>query len=80
MVREKQRNVNKKRHSCVFKIAGGNGDLTASPKYNKSNPRSFNRDVQQQKQYRANNNRSQRGGGNSRYRTNEQQNTNQVSH
>lgn len=57
--------------------AGGNGDLTASPKYNKSNPRSFNRDVQQQKQYRANNNRSQRGGGNSRYRTNEQQNTNQ---
>lgn len=57
--------------------AGGNGDLTASPKYNKSNPRSFTRDVQQQKQYRANNNRSQRGGGNSRYRTNEQQNTNQ---
>lgn len=63
--------VNRKRTSNV----GGNGDLTASPKYNKSNSRAFNRDFQQQKQYRGNN-RSQRGGTNARSRTNEQQNTN----
>ncbi|CAF3114811.1 unnamed protein product, partial [Rotaria sp. Silwood2] len=46
------------------------GDLTASPKYNKSNSRGYNKEIQQQKQYRANNNnsRAQRGGGNSKYR------------
>jgi len=53
---------------------GGNGEVTASPKYNKSNSRAFNRDFQQQKQYRGNN-RSQRAGANARTRTNEQPNS-----
>jgi hypothetical protein len=58
----------------------GGGDLTASPKYNKSNSRGYNKEIQQQKQYRGNNNREQRGGGNLRSRNNEQNNTYQVSY
>ena len=56
-----------------FRIGGG-GDLTASPKYNKSNSRGYNRENQQTKQHRGTNNREQRGGGggNSRYRNSEQ--------
>ncbi len=53
--------------------------MTASPKYNKSNSRGYNKEIQQQKQYRGNNNRGQRGGGNPRYRNNEQNNTDRVS-
>lgn len=54
--------------------------MTASPKYNKSNSRGYNKEIQQQKQFRGNNNnRGQRGGGNSRYRTNEQNNSDLVS-
>mgnify|MGYP006892789203 CR=1 FL=1 len=65
---------------CFFlEIVGGNGEVTASPKYNKSNSRAFNRDFQQQKQYRGNN-RSQRAGANARTRTNEQPNSLTVSH
>ena len=61
-------------------MIGGGGDLTASPKYNKSNSRGYNREIQQQqKQYRGNSNREQRGGGNSRYRNPEQNNTHRVS-
>ncbi|CAF1110671.1 unnamed protein product [Rotaria sordida] len=52
------------------------GDLTASPKYNKSNSRGYNKEIQQQKQYRANNNRGQRStGGNSKYRNDGNNNT-----
>jgi len=56
---------------------GGGGDLTASPKYNKSNSRGYNKEIQQQKQYRGNNNnnREQRNNGNSKYRNNEQSNS-----
>ncbi|CAF0866639.1 unnamed protein product [Rotaria sp. Silwood1] len=53
------------------------GDLTASPKYNKSNSRGYNKEIQQQKQYRGNNNnnRQQRGGGNFKYRNEGQNNS-----
>lgn len=52
--------------------------MTASPKYNKSNSRGYNRENQQQKQLRGTNNREQRGGGNSRYRNTEQQSSYRV--
>ena len=55
---------------------GGGGELTASPKYNKFNSRGYNKDVQQQKQYRGNTNREQRGGANSRYRNSLSNDTN----
>ena len=58
---------------------GGGGDLTASPKYNKSNSRGYNKEIQQQKQYRANGNREQRNGANSRYKNHEQNNPYRVS-
>jgi hypothetical protein len=60
------RNEKRKTNEFSSNILGG--ELTASPKYNKSNSRGYNKEVQQQKQYRGNANREQRGGGNSRYR------------
>ena len=57
---------------------GTGGDLTASPKYNKSNSRGYNKEIQQQKQSRGTNNREQRGGGNSRYRNSEQHSSYRV--
>ncbi|UJR29122.1 hypothetical protein I4U23_010336 [Adineta vaga] len=68
------------------KANNGSGDLTASPKYNKSNARCYNKEIQQQqqqqqqqqgKQYRGNNQRGQRNinSSNMRYRNNEQNNS-----
>jgi hypothetical protein len=53
--------------------------LTASPNYNKSNSRGYNKEIQQQKQHRGNANREQRASGNSRYRNSEQNNAYRVS-
>ncbi|CAF1192440.1 unnamed protein product [Adineta steineri] len=69
--------------SSISRKKGNNGvggsDLTASPKYNKTNSRGYNKEIQQQKQNRGHNNnntnnntREQRNSGNARYRNNEQ--------
>jgi hypothetical protein len=76
MVREKNKQI---LNVFIYYSIGG-GDLTASPKYNKSNSRGYNKEIQQQKQNRGNNNREQRGSGNPRYRNNEQNNIYRVSY
>lgn len=76
---------NSKRKTTIIKFIYAfilllDNDLTASPKHNKSNSREYNKEIQQQKQYRGNNNnyRGQRNSGNARYRNNEQNNSDRV--
>jgi len=77
--RERKPNLQIYFYSVSYLTGGGSsgGDLAASPKYNKSNSRGYNKEIQQQRQYRGNN-REQRGGGNPRYRNTEQNNPNRV--
>ncbi|CAF1637779.1 unnamed protein product [Rotaria magnacalcarata] len=68
-------NIVSRKKSNNVNCGGSGGELTASPKYNKSNSRAYNKEIQQQKQYRGNNyNRQQRDAVNSRFQSDVQTN------